>query len=276
MKNIGNLKDSYKVLKTTNYNLFKIMEKNREIDHWKKVVSSIQKVGYVPVPIVVNENMEIIDGQNRYEAAKFLNLPVYYMVISGLTIEHCRSLNIGQSNWKLKDYVKSYSIENISYTYLLNLMKQFPEFTPRVIAVAAGSFGATGGGHTNAIIEGRYHCTEEQYEKAIDILAWLRSVNEKVNKAPGKTEYLRLALIFAYKTVPDVNASRLTSQVNRYMLTRDSVMNGIVSMESAIRGVDDFYNYRNKKGFDIISAYRKAIKKGTDEPEAENSGVKTV
>ena len=253
-----------KVRCTENYDLFKVMDKNRDIDHVKKIIKSIKKVGYVAVPIIVNERMEIIDGQNRCEACRELGLPIYYIVIAGLDIIHCRSLNIGQSNWKMKDYIKSYSVEDISYKYLSNLISQFPEFTPRVIAVASGSFGVTGGGHTRSINEGHYHCTEKEYEKAIRILSWLRSVKKFVDKVPGKIELLQLALIFAWNNVPegDLNKSTLTYQVKNYLNRRDKVMDGIVNMEGAIVAVDDVYNYnlRSNNRFDIVSAYRSAIR----------------
>jgi len=262
------LKDSYKVLSTTNYSLFKYMQRNRDVDHVGKIEKSIKKVGYVPVPIIVNDAYEIIDGQNRCSACEKLGLPIYYIVIPGLTIDHCISLNIGQSNWKMADYIKSYAVEDVSYRYLQNLIKQFPEFTPRVIAVASGSFGVTGGGHTNSINNGYYHCTENQYEKAIEILAWLKSINEKANKVPGRIEYLKLALIFAYRVVPDI--SSLTGQINKYLLSRDSAMNGITDMESAIKCIDDVYNYRNRRKFDVVSAYRSAVRRVKDEPKTES------
>lgn len=253
-----------KILSTTKYDSFKYMDQNRDVDHVKKIIKSIKKVGYVAVPIIVNENMEIIDGQNRCEACKELELPVYYVIIPGLNIEHCRSLNIGQANWKMKDYIKSYAVEDVSYKYLLNLIEQFPEFTPRVIAVASGSFGITGGGHTRSINEGHYHCTEKEYEKAIRVLSWLKSVKRFIDKVPGKLEYMQLALIFTWNHIPetDLNKSILSNQIKNYLNRRDKAMDGIVNMEGAIAAIDDVYNYnlRNENRFDIVSAYRTAIR----------------
>jgi ParB-like chromosome segregation protein Spo0J len=70
-------------MKTTDYKLFKINKLNRIVQtgHIEKLKKSIEKVGYLKYnPIIVNEDMEIIDGQHRYFACVKLNLPIYYEV----------------------------------------------------------------------------------------------------------------------------------------------------------------------------------------------------
>ena len=70
---------SYKVVKsTTKYKIFKKLLANREVTQTRvnNIIDSIQRVGYVTSPIIVNEKMEIIDGQGRLEALQELNLPV--------------------------------------------------------------------------------------------------------------------------------------------------------------------------------------------------------
>lgn len=255
------LKETYKAYSTKNYKMFKRLDENRDVDHVNKVVKSIKKVGFVPVPIIVNEKNEIIDGQNRFEACQKLGLPVYYISVDGLNIDHCRSLNIGQSNWKMKDYIKSYAQHNPSYSYLLHLMRQFPQFTPRVIAVATGSFGVTGGGHTQSINEGRYTCSPADYNKAYVFLSYLKELLPTIQKIPGKNEYVHLGLLFAFK-LTQVDDERLISSFIKNALFRDSISDGVVNIEGAIKGVDDVYNYhRGKKyQFDIVSEYRKAIR----------------
>ena len=67
---------------TTDYSMFSSMKHNRNVSeaHIHRLMKSMSEKQY-PVPIVVNEKNEIADGQNRFEAIKALNLPVYYMVI---------------------------------------------------------------------------------------------------------------------------------------------------------------------------------------------------
>jgi hypothetical protein len=115
-----------KVLITSNYGKFKRLDGNRKLTQAraKKIKKSIQEVGYIPSPIITNEKYEVIDGQGRLQALQELELPVYYIVIPGIGIEECIAMNVNTSNWSVMDYIESHAeTGNISYVYLLNLMK---------------------------------------------------------------------------------------------------------------------------------------------------------
>ena len=62
--------------------MFKTMDGNRLLknDRVNKIVESINAVGYILSPILVNEKMEVIDGQGRLAALERLKMPVHYMV----------------------------------------------------------------------------------------------------------------------------------------------------------------------------------------------------
>ena len=64
------------IFEEPDYSQFKYLGGNRDITHSKKLLESITQNGYFNVPILVNENMEIIDGQGRFEALKMLGLPI--------------------------------------------------------------------------------------------------------------------------------------------------------------------------------------------------------
>ena len=98
-------------LNTRNYEIFKKLQGNRAVqeDRIKNIINSINEVGYIKSPIVVNEKREVIDGQGRLEAAERLNLPIHYIIVPGIGIEECRAMNINQKSWGLTDYIKSYA-----------------------------------------------------------------------------------------------------------------------------------------------------------------------
>ena len=81
------------ILQTSEYEKFKVLGGNRRIDHSHKVAESIKNHGQLLAPITVNEKFEIIDGQNRFEAFKRLNLPVQYIVSEGYGINECVAMN---------------------------------------------------------------------------------------------------------------------------------------------------------------------------------------
>ena len=72
------------IYETTDYSKFKKLKGNRDPKTAKKIVNSINEVGYVLDPILINEKDEIIDGQNRFEAVMQLGLPVVYVKQDGI------------------------------------------------------------------------------------------------------------------------------------------------------------------------------------------------
>ena len=94
---------------TKNYEQFSFIKGNRIIktSHLNKIIGSMEKK-YIPNPIIVNENYEILDGQHRFEAVKKLGLPLYYMVTDGWNLDDVRTANIIVKGWSYGDYIHSY------------------------------------------------------------------------------------------------------------------------------------------------------------------------
>lgn len=102
------------IVKTTNYNDFKVIMSNREVDkrHVKKLAASIRRKNLLFVrPLIVNSRMEVIDGQHRLAAAQQIKAPVYYIKCDGLTKEDIAALNTAQKNWTRLDFINFYAIE---------------------------------------------------------------------------------------------------------------------------------------------------------------------
>jgi hypothetical protein len=100
--------------RTTDYSIFKMVKSNRKIVE-KNVINLMKKIQeknllYIK-PILLNEFMEVIDGQHRLEAAKRMNLPIYYLIVHGLTRKDMAMLNSTKRVWSFMDYVHHYAIE---------------------------------------------------------------------------------------------------------------------------------------------------------------------
>jgi hypothetical protein len=59
-------------------------------------------------PIIVNENMGVIDGQHRLMAAKNLSEYIYYTIAPGMGLKHVQLLNGNVKAWSLNDFLLSY------------------------------------------------------------------------------------------------------------------------------------------------------------------------
>lgn len=155
------------VRRTKDYNKFKLLVGNRSIgeDRIKKIRESLEEVGYVLNPIIVNENFEIIDGQGRFATFKELNMPIDYIIAKGAGVNECVAMNVNQTKWKLEDFIESMAdMGKESYIRLLRLMEKFPKFGLNDIECAvSGRMRST----PSELKSGIYRMTEEQYQEAI-------------------------------------------------------------------------------------------------------------
>ena len=86
------------------------MDRNRDTEEKavNNLVVSIKKKGQLQ-PIIVNERLEVIDGQHRLEACKILGWEVAYLISKGATIKDVVLINNTQKPWNYKDYIKTFS-----------------------------------------------------------------------------------------------------------------------------------------------------------------------
>lgn len=100
------------IFETVNYGQFRSIKGNRAVSkkHVTMLMDSITKNNQLDTrPIVVNKNLEIIDGQHRLEAAKNLELPIYYVVKNEADYQEMAFLNSCQANWGTRDFLTMYS-----------------------------------------------------------------------------------------------------------------------------------------------------------------------
>ena len=98
------------IQKTTDYSKFKTLKANRSLSatHLARLTLSISRRNMLEQnPIIVNENMEVIDGQHRLEVARLNHWAVYYTVVPDAGIDEVMEMNANLRTWKLIDYVDS-------------------------------------------------------------------------------------------------------------------------------------------------------------------------
>lgn len=121
-----------KVYKTYDLSIFKSIDGNRvpNLQHIRRLTESLKVHGMKCNPILVNEKMEVIDGQHRLQAAKNVNTFVYYIVVNGYKLEEVHTLNLNQKNWTKRDYMDGYAEMGIeSYIKLREFLQKNYDFT---------------------------------------------------------------------------------------------------------------------------------------------------
>lgn len=234
---------AYNVYTTRDYSIFKRLVGNRDIPESRisKIVDSIQKIGWIHNPIVVNENMEVIDGQGRLTALQRLKMPVEYIIAPGAGTKECVYMNMNMVNWKLPDFIKSYAEQgNENYQRLLKLMGTYANGNLDIISTAV--YRVSRSKHRD-IKEGILQLTEEQYEAAIPRLKFVKPLMEKLDekKLPGSLITLIQTAIYYYD-YSEVDKKRLTYSIEKY------AYNSIpwVSNTDCEREVENMYNYNMK------------------------------
>lgn len=204
------------VYEESDYSVFKPLLGNRIVDDAQenKIKESISKVGWIKNPIVVNEKMQVIDGQARLEVLKELGLPVQYVIAYGSGIDECISMNIGQSNWKVKDYVVSYAIRgNENYARLLELICCFDAYNIQEVAGAIKNTIIRHGYASYYLKSGDFEMSEDDYKETFSVLESCRDFLPILNKIPGSSRVKRTALIWVVKNTK-VNVSRLYKRLS--------------------------------------------------------------
>lgn len=231
---------AYNVYVTKDYSIFKRLVGNRDIPESRisKIVESIQTIGWVHNPIIVNEKMEVIDGQGRLTALQRLKMPVEYIIAEGAGNKECIYMNMNMVNWKLPDFIKSYAEQgNENYQRLLSLMERYANGNLDIISTAI--YRVSKSKHRE-IKSGILQLTEEQYKAAIPRLEYIKPILENIDekKLPGSMVTLMQTLIY-YFDYPEVDKDRLKYSVERYIYNATPW----VSHSDCEKEVENAYNY---------------------------------
>ena len=252
MRTIGGIKipdkDMYKVMSTFKYELFSFIDGNRVVDHADRIEKSIRKSGLLVQPILVNQHMQIIEGQNRFECCKNLGLPIFYVVQEDIGLEEVKSLNSASKNWTTKNYIHSFAAGDkiVDYIYIEQLLKQFPWATQRVISFAINDFV---GGTSSKIKDGTMKCDEVEYNRAVSALGYAERFRKYVDGVGGRKEFYIIAIMFCY-FCEDVDNEYLEKKFEKYHKS----LSPISDIKSAVLQIESkIYNYQMRSPREPIS-----------------------
>ena len=225
------------VNKTNDYNMFSFIDGNRNINEGQltRLTKSIED-NYIPIPIVVNEKKQIIDGQHRYTVVKSLNKPVYYIEIEGLRLAEVHTLNTIAKNWSHDDYMNSYADKGIG-AYI-----KYREFKNKYNFSHNDSLALLNGIRTGGSL----------WQQFKDGLLTITSYNNAVNKADKITMikeyydgYKRRAFIFAMMRVFNNKEYNHTEFLKKLSYQSTKLVDCTKAVEY-LALIEEIYNYKRK------------------------------
>jgi hypothetical protein len=240
------MKKLAKLESSTQYSQFAFYETNRPIDtglkKYKELKESLFRDGWVPsFPATchkVGSKLMIVDGQNRFTAAKELGIPVIYVIIT-------QKINVAQINsvhrpWSGNDYASSFAAEgNVHYKRLVAFRNKHGLSANRAASLLLckqSLMGDTGSG-TKLVRDGNLTINDDAIKFAEIVISVAESLPKKFRNHRGTVA--AIARVLAIDDVdPDVMRSKLS--INEDMIVpRVSIEDGIAMLES-------IYNKRNR------------------------------
>ncbi len=134
LSELTHVESATKIYFTTEYGRFKFMKGNRDLveSKIKKIIKAIESgVDILKYsPIIVNKDMEIIDGQHRFAVSKQLKQNVYYVIKEDADLSIVPAINSNSSKWRTADFLASYiDLSKVPYKQLQAFMESFPKMS---------------------------------------------------------------------------------------------------------------------------------------------------
>lgn len=136
-----------KVLTEKDIKSISVLPFQRQASLRQSLVNSMKDHGFLGTIIMIRtsliagtDKLYIIDGQNRFLAARFLNLPITATILEIDTtkeylVKLIATLNSTGKQWATEDYINAYAaLGNSSYVGLINLVKECKKLSIGMIA----------------------------------------------------------------------------------------------------------------------------------------------
>jgi len=241
--------------KTYDYGIFKYRLGNRAVSDTRKklLVENIKKYGWVTNPILVNSNMEILDGQGRFEALKELHLPVEFIIVENATDTDCVALNLRNTRWTPIEYINFFSVNGSEdYKRIKSLMDKF-RVSPNIVLRAAKRGQFDGGGKRIRNLGGDLEFSEEDYTNAEQKLEKYTRLHDLFSTHRSNNNGIDSTIFFCIENGVDIEklekAEKTYGRTDFYF--RD--------MEGSLQYIEDIYNHRKHDGNRIylVELYKK-------------------
>ena len=216
------------VYSTTDYDAFKRLDGNRPVTEARKnkILSSIDDVGFVLNPLVINEKDEVVEGQGRLAALKERGLPVPFVIAEGAGSKECIAMNQNNTNWSTIDFINSFAENgNPNYVRFKKLLKQFPSIKIQEMHGIVRNEVVSAGITSRFLKSGQLVVTEEILTESIPICEWITKLNEVIKKIPGSARLKVTGLAWAIKNT-SCNRTRLYDQLCKKWPTMAPAVDG--------------------------------------------------
>jgi len=244
---VGNGVDQQRaaVFETFDYEKFSFLSENRDLGkaHLNNLKNSMKDEALLS-PILVNEKMQIIDGQHRFTARMELGLPIPYIICHNYGLNEVQILNANAKTWTFKDYLNSYvSMGYQDYITLKRLKEEYAFLDLTILMGLLRDYNNKIGFRTaNAFKEGNYKI--KSYNKAKQICNEIQEMKEFWPQAT------KAYFILAYKQARDLDAFNSREFINK-VKKFPRKMQDCANINQFRHMIHDLYNYKAKNRVEL-------------------------
>lgn len=170
-----------KLQSTKNYAQFELSEFNRDVVKTDGLRASMKRHGYIPAyPIHCYRNgtgkLKIKAGHHRFEVAKSLELPVWFVVCDDDS--SIPELERGTTHWKFGDYLTSYLRAGVEDYATIVEFSQRTGISPTQAASLLANESASSGNQNSFVKSGSYHVKDTTHAELVGrIILGCRKLN---------------------------------------------------------------------------------------------------
>ena len=228
------------VVQTKDYQQFNKAAGNRDVIqmHVQRLKTSMEKE-YLMSPIIVNEKMEIIDGQHRFEAARQLELPIRFIKVRGYALSQMQQMNAMSRKWSIIDHIKAYAdLGNSNYAAMLDFINKNKGARPTALLRISLSIG--GIRLQNRVKNGGLVFGAEQIEFAQKTADTLKRISQYYDKAYHRCFIAAIKKLMKKADIFDMEVFIDRIKVNRGMLY------DCANVAQTLQMIEDIYNKRSR------------------------------
>ena len=236
---------NFTVHETRDYNLFKLLDSNRPPNQRtiNKLVKSIKENG-IQIPIIVNPEKQIVDGQHRFWALQTLGYTIPYIVSKTWKNDsHTIEINNTGKRWTAMDFANYAAINgNLDVAKALDIAEIWEKETDKRLRPTTA---------LEILMEGRSHA---------GLLTKLKRMTYKIDLERAGQVYDTLTEMSKFKMKASPFSARITRAIKIMNFDYDDLNEEVI----AIMCTDNFvanYNKENDQLEYLITIYDEALEK---------------
>lgn len=225
-----------KIYETYSYDKFNNLSYNRTINnsHIKKLELDIKSNGQ-HIPVTVDRDMNVIDGQHRLLVCKNLGFPVKYHVIDSDPDESMCKLNNTQKSWTTFNWIEYWSAKgNESYTFLFDKIKSEGLGSTVVVEIYSSSYGEQ---NHKRLKDGTFSVNSYSISRGDFILKTARACQRFIGSDAMKRSFLR-----ALKRIISSNDNFSSQRMIKGL--KKNPLNIYATTEDTVKEIINNYNYK--------------------------------